>query len=151
VEVHDGRLTVVGRLKDIVNRSGLKIALAEIDEALDGLDGAAETACFGVPDADTGERLVVAARPADGASVTLDMVIAHLRNRGVATRKLPEELVVWHEPLPRTASGKIVRPRLARESGGRPRTAVERLRSVSSGADQSARSADTTSRWVGNG
>ena len=31
VEVHDGRLTVVGRIKDVVNRNGLKISPSEID------------------------------------------------------------------------------------------------------------------------
>jgi acyl-coenzyme A synthetase/AMP-(fatty) acid ligase len=34
----------------------------------------------------------------------------------MARRKLPEELVIWDEPLPRTASGKVVRARLATES-----------------------------------
>ena len=41
VEVNEGRLTVVGRLKDLVNRNGLKISLSEIDEALAGFRGRA--------------------------------------------------------------------------------------------------------------
>ena len=39
VEVHDGRLTVVGRLKEVVNRNGLKISLTEIDAALAAMPG----------------------------------------------------------------------------------------------------------------
>jgi len=120
LEVRDGRVTVTGRIKEIVNRNGLKLSLHEIDDALTGLDGAAEVACFGVPDADTGERLCIAVRPRADATVTLADVTAHLDRAGVARRKFPEQLVVWDEPLPRTESGKIVRARLATGSAGRP-------------------------------
>jgi len=120
LEVRDGRVTVTGRIKEIVNRNGLKLSLHEIDDALTGLDGAAEVACFGVPDADTGERLCIAVRPRADATVTLADVTAHLDRAGVARRKFPEQLVLWDEPLPRTESGKIVRARLATGSAGRP-------------------------------
>jgi acyl-CoA synthetase (AMP-forming)/AMP-acid ligase II len=120
LEVCEGRVTVTGRIKEIVNRNGLKLSLHEIDGALSGLDGAAEVACFGVADADTGERLCVAVRAREGARITLADVSAHLDRAGVARRKFPEQLVVWDEPLPRTESGKIVRARLATGSAGRP-------------------------------
>jgi acyl-CoA synthetase (AMP-forming)/AMP-acid ligase II len=120
VEVADGRLTVVGRLKDVVDRNGLKISLAEVDGALAQLPGAIEVACFGLPDAATGERLAVAVRPEPGSEPTLEAVTRHLQTAGLAVRKLPEQLVVWKEPLPRTASGKIVRSRLVMESAGKP-------------------------------
>jgi acyl-CoA synthetase (AMP-forming)/AMP-acid ligase II len=128
VEMHDGRLTVVGRLNDLVNRNGLKISPSEVDAALERLPGVVEHASFGVPDPDTGERLVVAVRPEDGAVLTLEGVCAHLRSVGTATRKLPEQLVVWDEALPRTASGKIVRSRLVMESSGKPTEYAPRLR-----------------------
>jgi acyl-CoA synthetase (AMP-forming)/AMP-acid ligase II len=128
LEVHDGRVTVTGRIKEIVNRNGLKISLHEVDDALQGLPGAAEVACFGVPDDATGERLCVAVRVRDGARVSLDDVVAHLQAAGLATRKLPEQLVRWDEPLPRTGSGKIVRTRLATGSAGRPTDLAPRLR-----------------------
>jgi acyl-CoA synthetase (AMP-forming)/AMP-acid ligase II len=128
VEVHDGRLTVVGRLTEVVHRNGLKISLGEIDAALAGLPGVDEHGCFALPDAETGERLVVALRPAPGATVTLADVVAHLERAGVARRKLPEQIVVWDEALSRTPSGKVVRSRLVMESPGRPSETVERLR-----------------------
>jgi acyl-CoA synthetase (AMP-forming)/AMP-acid ligase II len=120
VEVNNGRLTVVGRLKDVVNRNGLKISLTEIEEALVGVSGVREHACFGVPDPSTGERLAVAVVPEEDATVTLEDVIAHLLSHGTARRKLPEELVIWDEPLPRTPSGKVVRARLSIESSTKP-------------------------------
>ena len=116
VEVHDRRLTVVGRIKDVVNRNGLKISPSEIDVALARLPGVIEYAAFGVPDPETGERLALAVRPEGDTVITLDRVCTHLRTVGTATRKLPEQLVVWDEPLPRTVSGKVVRSRLLMES-----------------------------------
>ena len=116
VEVNGNRLTVVGRLKDVVNRNGLKISLDEIDAALAGLAGASESASFGAPDRTTGERLVIAVVPEPGEAIALGDVVAHLLRRGTARRKLPEELVVWDGPLPRTASGKVVRPKMASEA-----------------------------------
>ena len=120
VELDDGRLTVVGRIKEVANRNGLKISLGEIDAALVGLPGAHEHACFAVADPDTGERLAVAVHPEAGAHPTLGAVTEHLTARGVARRKLPEQLVIWDEPLPRTPSGKVVRSRLVMEAPGRP-------------------------------
>jgi acyl-coenzyme A synthetase/AMP-(fatty) acid ligase len=92
------------------------------------MPGVAEHACFGRPDPTTGERLAVAVRPADGATVTLDAVLEHLLAAGVARRKLPEELVLWDEPLPRTNSEKIVRSQLVRDAAGKRSEVVERLR-----------------------
>jgi acyl-coenzyme A synthetase/AMP-(fatty) acid ligase len=132
--VHARRLTVVGRIKDVVNRNGLKISPSEIDAALAHMAGVIEFASFGVPDPETGERLAVAVRPERGAVITLDRVCAHLRAEGTATRKLPEQLVVWDEPLPRTVSGKIVRSRLLMESPTKHNEYVPRLRPDDPGA-----------------
>jgi ABC-type cobalamin transport system permease subunit len=53
--------------------------------------------------------------------------VDHLVTAGVAVRKLPEQLVVWDRPLPRTASGKVVRSRLAVESAALPSTCADRV------------------------
>jgi len=87
-----------------------------------------------VPDRVTGERLAVAVRPERGAVITLDRVCDHLRAEGMATHKLPEQLVVWDEPLPRTVSGKIVRSRLLMESPAKHNEYVARLRPDDPGA-----------------
>ena len=113
MEVDDDRLTVVGRLKEVVNRNGLKVSLSEVDAALAGLPGAREYASFGVPDRSTGERLALAVVPHEGTTVTLKDVVDHLLSTGMARRKLPETVVVWDGPLPRTPSGKVIRARLS--------------------------------------
>jgi acyl-CoA synthetase (AMP-forming)/AMP-acid ligase II len=127
VEVSDGRLTVVGRLKAVVDRNGLKISLDEVDVALAGVPGIVEHACFAQADSDTGERLAVAVVPAPGSQITLASVVAYLLANGMARRKLPEEIVLWPRPLPRTASGKVVRARLVSESAGMTGDGADRL------------------------
>ncbi len=128
VEVTGDRVTVVGRLKEIVNRNGFKISLNEIDAALAGYPGLEEWASFGLPDRETGERLAVAVVPETGVDVTLGDLLDHLRAGGLSTRKLPEEVVVWDEALPRTASGKVVRSRLTMDAPSKRSMAVTRLR-----------------------
>ncbi len=134
VEVTEGRLTVLGRLKEVVNRNGFKISLNEIDAALLGYPGVAECASFGVPDQDTGERLAVAVVPKEDGDVTLEAVVGYLRAQGLATRKWPEQVVVWDEPLPRTTSGKVVRARLTMEAAAKRSMFVERLQASTGGS-----------------
>jgi acyl-CoA synthetase (AMP-forming)/AMP-acid ligase II len=124
----DGRVTVTGRVKEIVARKGMKISLAEIDEAALALAGVQEAASYGVPDHETGERLVLAVRCTDPDDESFETIVSVLRSGGLATWKLPEEVVFWGGPLPRTASGKIVRPALAAGAGGRPTGLAPRLR-----------------------
>lgn len=127
VEVTDGRLTVLGRLKEIVNRNGFKISLSEIDAALSDLAGCAEAASFGVPDSETGEHLAVAVVSDGSSPLAMDHVLSHLRAAGLAVRKLPEQVVIWDTPLPRTASGKIIRSQLAMDAPSKPSSVVDRL------------------------
>ena len=123
----DRRLTVIGRLREVANRNGLKISLGEIDAGLAGMPGLDEYAAFTVSDPETGERVAVAVRPAPGATLTLDDVVAHLERAGTARRKLPEQIVMWDTPLPRTPSGKVVRARLVMEAPGKPSDVAYRL------------------------
>ena len=127
LEERDGRLTVTGRLKEIVNRNGLKFSPAEIEAALAGLAGVVEYACYGCSDPETGERLAIAVHPSAAAPVTLQTIVDYLLSQGVgARRKLPEQLVIWSEPLPRTSSGKIIRSELVREAPGKPSEVADR-------------------------
>jgi non-ribosomal peptide synthetase component E (peptide arylation enzyme) len=47
---------------------------------------------------------------------------------GLAKWKIPEELVVWNDVFPETASGKVQRTLLEGGGAGRPRTVARRLR-----------------------
>ena len=130
VELRNGRVRVLGRLKDVAARKGLKISLAEVDDAASSLHGVLEAAAYAVPDEETGERVVLALCIADqNASVSYEDVASQLRAYGLARSKLPEEVVVWHEPLPRNASGKVMRTMLGEQAGSKQRDCAPRLAS----------------------
>jgi len=132
------RLTITGRIKEMVARKGLKISLLEVDDHAGRLPGVAEVAAYGVPDEQTGERLVLAVRfdydgPTGGAGsddpqAGLDRLVGGLRAAGLATWKLPEQIVVWTQPMPRTATGKVARRLVAEDVTERPTALAARLR-----------------------
>ncbi|WP_349268927.1 Medium-chain fatty-acid--CoA ligase [Mycolicibacterium parafortuitum] len=126
-EVEEGRVRIVGRIKDIVIRNGLKIAAAEVDEAVLRIDGVRECAAYSVPDATTGERLAVALVLDDGAELSLADVASALTVAGLPKYKLPEELVFWEQSLPLNANGKVERNTLAQRADGRRRAVAPRL------------------------
>jgi acyl-CoA synthetase (AMP-forming)/AMP-acid ligase II len=127
-QIEHGRLIIIGRLKDVIARKGMKISLAEIDEAANALPDIEEAAAYGLPDDETGERLVLAVRVRDPQAVTFDDLMGQLRAGGLATWKWPEQVVVWEEPLPRTESGKIQRPAVASDDAARRTLFAPRLR-----------------------
>ncbi len=101
----EGYLTLVGRLKELINRGGEKISPREIDEALLTHPAVAEAVCFGVSDAKYGEE-VAAAVVLRGAASEAELV-AHCRER-LAAFKVPKTIHLVTQ-IPRTATGKIQR------------------------------------------
>jgi acyl-CoA synthetase (AMP-forming)/AMP-acid ligase II len=133
VELSNGRMRVLGRLKDVVARKGIKISLAEVDDAGSSVEGVTEAAAYAVPDEETGEHVALALHVSSpDVAVSYDSVVARLRDYGLARGKLPEEVVVWHEPLPRNASGKVVRAQLREQSGTKWRDCAPRLAAAGS-------------------
>jgi len=127
-ELRDGRLKITGRIKDIVIRNGLNIPIAEVDGMVAALPGVVQCAGYGVDDDATGERLAMAVRMREGATLEFDAMVDALVAAGLAKWKIPEELVVWDEALPETASGKVQRNQLDEGGAGRPRALASRLR-----------------------
>lgn len=127
-QLRDGRLTITGRIKDVVIRNGLNIPIAEVDGLVARLPGVLQCAGYGVADSATGERLVMAVRLAPGAALEFDAMVSALVAAGATKWKIPEELVYWDVPFPETASGKVQRPLLDEQGTDRPRAQASRLR-----------------------
>ena len=107
----DGYLHITGRAKDLIIRGGVNIAPTEIDNLVLGLDGVAEAAAVGVPDAIYGEEVVVFVAPRDGAELTGAAVLAHC-GAALPQAKMPKE-VIFRDALPKTGRGKMDRNALA--------------------------------------
>src|SRR6202023_2992694 len=106
----DGYLTLVARIKELINRGGEKISPREIDEVLLAHPSVAEAVCFGVPHPTWGEEVAAAAvvLPPGPKSDLL----AFCRER-LADYKRPKQIHIT-DAIPRTATGKIQRRVLAR-------------------------------------
>ena len=105
----DGYLRLTGRLKELINRGGEKIAPREIDEVLLAHPAIAEALCFGVPHPTWGEE--VAAAVVLGQPASESEILAWCRDR-LADFKCPKKLYMV-ESIPRTATGKVQRLNVA--------------------------------------
>jgi acyl-CoA synthetase (AMP-forming)/AMP-acid ligase II len=101
----DGYLTLVGRLKELINRGGEKISPREIDDVLLGHPSVAEAVCFGVAHKAWGEE--VAAAVVLREAVSEADLLAYCRER-LAEYKCPKQIHIT-DAIPRTATGKIQR------------------------------------------
>lgn len=112
----DGRLTVLGRADDVAVSGGENVPLAAVDLAVASHPDVAEALSVAVPDAEWGERVVVAVVPADpGQPPSLDDIRAHVRERHPVAYA-PKELHVL-DALPTLPGGKTDRRALAARLG----------------------------------
>jgi o-succinylbenzoate---CoA ligase len=108
----DGRLKLLGRRDDLVITGGVNVHPLEVEAVLGRHPGVADVAVAATADLEWGQRLVAYVVPADGgAPPTLEALRTFTRER-LGAAKTPRELVLV-QGLPRTASGKILRRRLA--------------------------------------
>lgn len=101
----DGYVTIVGRSKDLIISGGYNVYPAEIEGFINALDGVAESALVGVPDADFGEVGVAVVVPLSGAQLDAGAIIAQLKAT-LANFKIPKRCHIVPE-LPRNAMGKV--------------------------------------------
>jgi acyl-CoA synthetase (AMP-forming)/AMP-acid ligase II len=106
-----GYLSLVGRIKELINRGGEKIAPREIDEALASHPAVAEAVSFAVPDRVYGEE--VAAAVVLRSAATEAELTKHCKQL-LADFKIPKTIYIL-ESIPRTATGKIQRRLVAAE------------------------------------
>ena len=100
-----GYLTLTGRIKEIINRSGEKVSPREIDEVLMAHPAVAEAVAFAVPHPTHGEEPGVAVVLSE--AVPERDLLAHCRVH-LADFKCPRKVYIV-DSLPRTATGKIQR------------------------------------------
>lgn len=103
----DGRMRLLGRQKEEINRAGMKINPAEIDLLLERHPDVAEACCFALEDAVSGEIVAAAVKPAAGTQLEGAALRRWCLER--ARRDLvPERWFVLAE-IPKTDRGKVVR------------------------------------------
>jgi o-succinylbenzoate---CoA ligase len=110
----EGHLRVTGRISERIISGGVNVDPREVEGVLSTHPGVREVVVLGTPDARWGERVVAVVVPADPADPPeLGGLLEYARPH-VSPAKRPRALVLRRE-LPRTATGKVDRRRLAEE------------------------------------
>jgi long-chain acyl-CoA synthetase len=104
----EGLIYVVDRLKDVVIRSGENVYCAEVEAVLFEHPGVADVAVIGLPHESWGEEVVAIIEPSPGATLSVPDLQAHVKRR-LASFKAPTTFHFTSEPLPRTATGKVLK------------------------------------------
>jgi fatty-acyl-CoA synthase len=104
-----GYITVVDRIKDVINTGGVLVASREVEDALYTHPAVAEAAVIGTPDERWIEAITafVVLKNGDGDTASPDELIAHTKAR-LAGFKVPKRVQLVDE-LPRNASGKLLK------------------------------------------
>jgi malonyl-CoA/methylmalonyl-CoA synthetase len=109
VKAPDGRVSIVGRAKDLIITGGFNVYPKEIEAEIDAMAGVIESAVVGVQHPDFGEG-VIAVVAANGAAPDEAAVIGALQGK-MAKFKLPKR-VFFVGDLPRNAMGKVQKAEL---------------------------------------
>ena len=106
----DGRVTIVGREKDLIISGGYNIYPKEIELAIDECDGVKESAVIGTPHPDFGEGVIAVIVAAENAELNESRIIESL-NSQMARFKQPKRIFFVDE-LPRNTMGKVQKNKL---------------------------------------
>ncbi|MGW6578151.1 class I adenylate-forming enzyme family protein [Streptomyces globisporus] len=106
-----GRVAVVDRITDMVIRGGENVYCVEVEGVLHDHPDVSDAAVLGIPHPVLGEEVVAVVRLRAGATVTAGALRDHVGGR-LAAFKVPARVLFTDEPLPRNATGKLLKPRL---------------------------------------
>ncbi|GAA1968204.1 acyl-CoA synthetase [Amycolatopsis minnesotensis] len=108
----EGYLSVVDRIKDVINTGGVMVASREVEDALYTHDSVDEVAVVGLPDDKWIEAItaIVVSKKDHQGGRDAEALLVHLRGR-LSSFKVPKAIHFVDE-LPRNASGKILKREL---------------------------------------
>src|SRR4051794_7684193 len=106
-----GRLSVIGRKADTIVTGGENVAPAEVEAVLLAHPDVAEAGVFARPDPAWGEAVTARVRLREHAAATPEELLAFCAAR-LAGYQVPKAIELTAAPLPRTASGKLLRREL---------------------------------------
>jgi fatty-acyl-CoA synthase len=103
----EGYITVVDRIKDVINTGGVLVASREVEDCIYTHPAVAEVAVISTPDPKWIEAVTAVVVLRAGSTATADELIAHAKDN-LAKYKVPKR-VEFVDALPRNASGKLLK------------------------------------------
>lgn len=111
----DGYLFITGRIKEMINRGGEKIAPVEVDEVLLAYPPIAQAVTFAIPHSRLGEEVAAVVVLHEDAETTKKEIQEFVAAR-LGLFKVPKHIVITDE-IPKSATGKTQRIGLAEKLG----------------------------------
>ena len=111
----EGYLKITGRLKEIINRGGEKIAPLEVDEILLDHDAVEQACVFAIPHDVLGEDVGAIVVLKEGSTATVQEIRTFARER-LSAFKVPRTILFLDE-IPKGATGKVQRIGMAERLG----------------------------------
>ncbi len=111
----DGHLCITGRLKEIINRGGEKIAPREVDDIIQTHPAVAQVVTFAMPHDKLGEDVAAIVVLKEGAAAT-ERELRDFCAKSLADFKVPRKILFMDE-IPKGATGKLQRIGLAQKLG----------------------------------
>lgn len=107
----EGFVFLVGRSKDVIIRGGENIYPAELEQLLSLHPKIKESAVFALPDPVLGEVPALVAELTPGSQIDQAEVASYI-GQHLAAFKIPQQCWFVDQPLPRNATGKIMKKQL---------------------------------------
>jgi long-chain acyl-CoA synthetase len=110
----EGFVYIVDRAKDMVIRGGENVYCVEVESALYDHPSVTDAAVVGIPHRVLGEEVGAVVTVNPGADVSEEQLRTHVAAR-LASFKVPVRIEIRTDPLPRNATGKILKRELREE------------------------------------
>lgn len=107
----EGFLFITGRIKEMINRGGIKIIPTEVDQAMLRHVAVREAVAFPMPHPTLGEDLALAVVPEDQQTITEQALKTYLKAH-LTPNKIPSRILIVQR-IPKSATGKAQRRKLA--------------------------------------
>ncbi len=111
----DGYLAISGRLKEIINRGGEKIAPREVDDIIQAHPAVAQVVTFALPHPKLGEEVAAVVVLNEGQEVD-EKALRSFAAEKLADFKVPRK-IIFRDEIPKGATGKLQRIGLAEKLG----------------------------------
>ena len=109
-----GNVTLVGRIKEMINRGGESISAVEVEKLIADHPDVVLVAVVPMPDPEMGERVCAYIQPRPEAKLHFNDILSFLRERKASVLHLPER-IEFVDAMPFTKAEKIDKMALAKD------------------------------------
>jgi non-ribosomal peptide synthetase component E (peptide arylation enzyme) len=112
----NGNVTLVGRIKEMINRGGESISAVEVEKLIADHPDVVLVAVVPMPDPEMGERICAYIQPRPGARLHFDDILSFLKGRKASVLHFPERIELI-DAMPFTKAEKIDKMALVKDIG----------------------------------